>query len=104
MKDQQQYILARDMIDMIRDYKNDAQALEYIDSFSFALARMFDGENAVQWHEISSVCDQAWYAMKQGEIVSIDMKKLDAIYSLCEKKIEEHASGPKARDDRHELR
>lgn len=88
MKDQrQQYILARDMIDMIRDYRTDADALEYLDSFAFSLAMIAGEDSAVDWHKISSVCDQAWYGMKQGEAVDVDMKTLDTLYQMYEQKI-----------------
>ena len=88
MKQDEQAILARDMIDMIRDYSDDADILEYDDSLCFSIARILEGNSVVAWDDISSICDQAWYAMKQGDTVEIDHNKLDALYDKYSKKIE----------------
>ena len=87
MNPQQQYILARDTIDMIRDYSDNADILEYADSLCFSIARILEDKSVVAWFDISSVCDQAWYAMKQGQAVEIDRKTLDALYDEYSKKI-----------------
>ncbi len=88
MQTEQQYILARDMIDMIRDYSDDADILEYADSLCFSIARILEDKSVVAWDDISSVCDQAWYAMKQGDAGEIDRDKLNALYDEYCKKIE----------------
>ena len=76
------------MIDMIRDYSDDADILEYADSLCFSIARILEDKSVVAWDDISSVCDQAWYAMKQGDAVEIDRDKLNALYDKYCKKIE----------------
>ena len=88
MQTKQQYILARDMIDMIRDYSDDANLLEYADSLCFSIARILEDKSVVAWDDISSICDQAWYAMKQGDVVEIDYNELNALYNKYSKKIE----------------
>ena len=88
MKQEQQAILARDMIDMIRDYSDDAGILEYADSLCFSIARILEDKSVVAWDDISSICDQAWYAMKQGDTVEIDHNKLNALYDKYSKKID----------------
>ena len=88
MQTQQQYLLACNTIDMIRDYSDDADILEYADSLCFSIARILEEKSVVVWDDISSVCDQAWYAMKQGDAVEIDRNKLNALYDEYNKKIE----------------
>ena len=88
MNPKQQYILARDTIDMIRDYSNNADILEYADSLCFSIARILEDKSVVAWDDISGMCDQVWYAMKQGDAVEIDRNKLDALYDEYNKKIE----------------
>ena len=38
MKQDKQALLARDMIQMIREYANNSDILEYLDGFAFSLA------------------------------------------------------------------
>lgn len=66
-----QYILARDILDMMLDYGDDADALEYLDSIAFSIARILEDDSVVDWYEISSMCDCAWYSMKQGDSTEI---------------------------------
>lgn len=88
MQTEQQYLLACNMIDMIRDYSDDADILEYADSLCFSIARILEDKSVVSWDDISSVCDQAWYAMKQGDAVDVDRVTLDKLYNIYVKKIE----------------
>lgn len=71
MNSKQQYILARDTIDMIRDYANDANVLEYLDSFCFSLARLFEESKLVDWDTLASICDQRYYLLKNEASVAI---------------------------------
>ena len=57
MKQEQQAILARDIIDMIRNYQNNPDVLEYLDSFTFSLARGLEDTSVVSWDDIAGVCD-----------------------------------------------
>lgn len=84
MKPEQQAILARDMIDMIRDYQNDPDALEYLDSFAFSLARGLEDDSVVSWDSIAGVCDQRYYSMRNNNPVPLDTKLLDQ----CEQSIQ----------------
>ena len=65
---------------MIRDYSNNADILEYADSLCFSIARILEDKSVVAWDDISGMCDQAWYAMKQGDAVEIDHSRLDTLY------------------------
>ena len=73
-------ILARDLIDMIRDFPDDSNTLEYINSFAFSLARIFGTDSLINWDEIASICDQRYYSLKQGHPIPLDNTTLDALY------------------------
>ena len=78
-----QYILARDILDMMLDYGDDADALEYLDSIAFSIAMILEDDSVVDWYEISSMCDCAWYSMKQGgssEIVREPVERMSDKY------------------------
>lgn len=93
-KNQQQAILARDMIDMIREYPDDADALEYINSFSFSLARIFEGDSLISWDEIASVCDQRYYSLRQDDPVPLDINALNKLYESALRHIEKNKLPP----------
>lgn len=81
MNPKQQYILARDMIDMIRDYKDDSDVLEYLDSFCFSIARILEDKSIVSWDDIAGICDQRYYSIRQGNPLPLDDSLLDSIYA-----------------------
>jgi len=83
MNNEYQAILARDMIDMIRRYPDDANVLEYLDSFSFSLARMLEASSIVSWDNIAGVCDQRYYSLNQGKPIPLNTMLLDE----CEQRI-----------------
>ena len=63
MKQDKQAILARDMIQMIRENANNSDILEYLDSFAFSLARGLENSSVVSWDNLASICDQWYYSM-----------------------------------------
>ena len=63
MKQYEQAILARDMIQMIRENANNSDILEYLDSFAFSLARGLENSSVVSWDNLASICDQRYYSM-----------------------------------------
>ena len=64
MKQDKQAILARDMIQMIREYADNSDVLEeYLDSFAFSLARGLENSSVVSWDNLASICDQRYYSM-----------------------------------------
>ena len=78
MDKQQQAILARDIIRMVHDYSDNADVLEYLDSFAFAIARMLEKQSIVDWDGIASVCDQRSYSMKHSKSAApLDKRFLD---------------------------
>lgn len=91
MKQQQEAILARDMIDMIREYKDDANVLEYLGSLSFSVARLVDSTAVVNWDDISGICDQRYYSINQGDPIELNTKLLEQ----CENAISAYLPFPK---------
>jgi hypothetical protein len=83
MIEQQQAILAKDMIDMIRHYPDDADILEYLESFASSIAQMLEGKDLVNWYDIAGICDQRYYSLKQVDPTPLDTKLLDE----CEKRL-----------------
>lgn len=81
MKQQQQAILARDMIQMIREYQDDAQVLEYLESFSSSIARLVENTDTVNWDDIASVCDQRYWSLKQENPIPLN----DELLTACER-------------------
>ena len=83
MNSKQQYILARDTIDMIREYVDNADVLEYINSFCFSIARILERVSVVDWDLIASICDQRYYSLKNtpDNAMPLDVRKLDELYS-----------------------
>lgn len=91
MKNQSQAILARDMINMIRDYSDNADVLEYLESFASSLAYMTDFKGPIPWSNIAGVCDQRYYSMKHSDRPTpLNTELLDD----CEKQIQPYL--PKA--------
>ena len=86
MKQDQQALLARDMIQMIRDYADNADILEYLESFAFSLARGLDDASVVSWDDIAGVCDQRYYSMKHGEPIPLNTELLDR----CDRSIQDY--------------
>ena len=83
MKQQHEAILARDIIQMIREYKDDANVLEYLESFSASIARIVEDTTVVNWDDITGICDQRYYSIKQGNPVDLNTELLDQ----CERAI-----------------
>ena len=77
MKQEQQAILARDMIQMIQQYADNADVLEYLESFAFSLARGLEDTSVVSWDDIAGVCDQRYYSMKNGNPVPLNTSLLE---------------------------
>jgi len=82
---QQEAILARDVIQMIREYKDDARALEYLEGFSFSIARLVGGADVVNWDDIAGICDQRYFSLNKGEPLDLNDELLDQ----CEHAINE---------------
>lgn len=77
MKQEQQAILARDMIQMIRENANNYQVLQYLEGFAFSLARGLEGSFVVAWGDIAGVCDQRYYSLKVNNPVPLNGELLD---------------------------
>jgi hypothetical protein len=86
MKTEQQAILARDMIQMIRESADDANTLEYLESFAFSLARGLEDTAVVSWDDIAGVCDQRYYSLKNNNPVPLNTVLLDR----CEQSIQSY--------------
>lgn len=76
---QQQAILARDMIDMAREYGDDANALEYISSMCFTLYMLFEDDPTIDWHELFSIYDNKYYSLQQEGMSRVDESSVDKI-------------------------
>jgi hypothetical protein len=81
---QHEAFLARDIIQMIREYKDDANVLEYLESFSVSIARMVEDTSSAVWNDIASICDQRYYSLKQGNPIEINVELLDQ----CERSVD----------------
>lgn len=88
MKQEQQAILARDMIQMIRENIDNSEVLEYLDSFAFSLARGLEDMSVVSWDDIAGICDQRYYSLKNNNPVPLNTALLDR----CERSIQEFLS------------
>lgn len=77
MKQQQEAILARDMIQMIREYKDNANVLEYIESFASSVARLVESAEVTNWEDIAGVCDQRYYSLNHGTAIDLNADLLD---------------------------
>lgn len=84
MKQDQQAILARDMIQMVRDNIDNSDVLEYLESFAFSLARGLEDTSVVSWDDIAGVCDQRYYSLKVNNPVPLNTALLDR----CERSIQ----------------
>jgi|GEM_PF-293548 len=80
---EQQAILARDMIDMIRHYPDNAGVLSYLESFASSIALLLDDKSIVNWYDIAGVCDQRYYSLNQGKPIPLNTTLLDE----CEKRL-----------------
>ncbi len=83
MKEKEQAILARDMIDMIRRYSDDGDVLGYLESFASSIALMLEDKKVVNWFDIAGVCDQRYYSIKQGNPIPLNTELLNE----CERQI-----------------
>lgn len=77
MNKEHQAVLARDMIDMIRDNANNADVLEYLDGFAFSLARGLEDSSVVSWDDIAGICDQRYYSLKSNNPVPLNKDLLN---------------------------
>lgn len=84
MKQEQQAVLARDMIQMIRENADNSDILEHLDSFTFSLARGLEDTSVVSWDNIAGVCDQRYYSLKVNNPVPLNTDLLDR----CEQSIQ----------------
>lgn len=84
MKQEQQAILARDMIQMIRKNADNFHILQYLESFAFALARGLEDTSVVSWDDLAGICDQRYYSLKVDNPVPLNVGLLD----MCEKSIQ----------------
>lgn len=77
MKLEQQAIIARDLIHMIRQYHDDAGILEYLEGFAFAIARGVEPDSPIPWDGIASVCDQRYASLNSASPLPLDTETLD---------------------------
>ena len=84
MKQEQQAILARDIIQMIRENVDNYEVLQYLESFASSLARGLEDRSVVSWDDIAGVCDQRYYSLKNNSPVSLDTELLNR----CEQSIQ----------------
>ncbi len=92
MKQSEQAILARDMIQMIRENADNSDALEYLDGFAFSLARGLEDSSVVSWDDLASVCDQRYYSLNNNNPVPLNVELLNQ----CERSIQKFL--PKVHD------
>lgn len=83
MKRDEQAILARDMIQMIRENADNYQVLQYLESFAFSLARGLEDTSVVSWDDVAGVCDQRYYSLKNNNPIPLDAELLNR----CEQSI-----------------
>lgn len=83
MKQEQQAILARDMI---HENADNFHALQYLESFAFSLARGLEDTSVVSWDDIAGVCDQRYYSLKNNNPVPLNTELLNN----CEQSIQSH--------------
>jgi hypothetical protein len=62
---------------MIREYRDDANVLEYLESFSSSIARMVENTTVVNWSDLAGICDQRYYSMKNGNPVDLNAELLN---------------------------
>lgn len=86
MKQDEQAILARDIIQMIRENADNYQILQYLEGFAFSLARGLEDTSVVSWDDIAGICDQRYYSLKVNNPVSLNTELLDD----CEKSIQSY--------------
>ena len=84
MNQEQQAILARDMIQMIRENIDNSDVLEYLNNFASSLARGLEDTSVVSWDDIAGVCDQRYYSLKNNNPVPLNTELLDR----CERSIQ----------------
>mgnify|MGYP001411161787 CR=1 FL=1 len=86
MKQEQQAVLARDMIQMIRENADSSDILEYLNSFAFSLARGLEDASVVSWDDLAGICDQRYYSLKVDNPVPLNTELLDS----CERSIQNY--------------
>ena len=84
MKQEQQAILARDMIQMIRKNADNYQELQYLVGFAFSLARGLEDTSVVSWDDIAGICDQRYYSLRNNNPAPLDTELLNR----CEQSIQ----------------
>lgn len=84
MNKEHQAILARDMIQMIRENADNYKELQYLESFAFSLARGLEDTSVVSWDDVAGICDQRYYSLKNNNPVPLDTELLDR----CERSIQ----------------
>ena len=84
MKQNEQAVLARDMIQMIRENADNSDILEYLDGFAFSLARGLDDSSVVSWDDLASICDQRYYSLNNNKPVPLNVELLNQ----CEQSIQ----------------
>ncbi len=84
MKQEQQAILARDIIQMIRENVDNYEVLQYLEGFASALARGLEDRSVVSWDDIAGTCDQRYYSLINNNPVPLDTEVLNR----CEQSIQ----------------
>jgi len=74
---QQEAILARDIISMIREYKDDVNVLEYLESFASSIAQLLNNKEVVNWEDIAGICDQRYFSLKNSNPIDLNTELLD---------------------------
>ncbi len=73
---------------MIRDYSDNADVLESLESFAFAIARGIEDKSAVGWDNLAGICDQRYYSLRVGNPVPLDIQLLSSIEAKILKYLE----------------
>lgn len=81
MNHRQQAILARDTIDFIRQYADDAEILQYLESLLFSIARIVGDDKAINWDDLAGICDQRYHSINSGDPIELNDELLTAIYN-----------------------
>jgi hypothetical protein len=74
-------ILARDIIDMAREYSDDTNALECISSMCFSLFMIYENNSTIDWHELFSTYDQRYYRLQNNSSSNPETPSIELIRS-----------------------
>lgn len=82
-----QAILVRDIIDMAREYKDDANVIEYISNFCFQLGLISEecgvALKNINWCDVFSHYDERYYKLSQKGTSVVDESAVNKVYDYA---------------------